>query len=75
MTKTAETALKLLESLPEEAQEKVIAEMRLVVQELNDELKWDELFKRKKEGLGVAARRAREEIAAGKARPMDLSDL
>lgn len=43
------------------------------VEDLQDELRWDELFKRIQPQLAVAARRARQQIAAGMATPMDCN--
>jgi hypothetical protein len=75
MTKAIETAVKMLESLPEEAQERVVQALRSLVEEIRDEARWDELFQRRKAGLVTAARKAREEIAAGGATEMDYDKL
>lgn len=45
------------------------------MEDLWDELHWDELFKRTQMQLAVAARRARQQIAAGMATPMDYNQL
>ncbi len=74
MSKATETALKLLESLPEEAQEYIVEELRQLVQEAQDEARWNDLFKRNK-GLSEAAAKAQQEIAAGKATDMDFERL
>lgn len=74
MSRTTATAVKLLESLPEKHQERVVEALRRLVQEAQDEARWDELFKRKK-GLRAAARKARREITAGKATDMDYDRL
>jgi hypothetical protein len=74
MTKATETALRLLESLPEEAQEKVVAELRQLVQEAQDEFRWAQLFSRNSK-LREAARRARQEAIQGKATEMDYERL
>lgn len=42
---------------------------------LQDELHWDELFRRTQPQLAAAARRARQQIAAGMATPMDYNRL
>lgn len=69
------TVEKMLESLPEEAQERVVEHLREYILDLQDEIRWDTLFKRTQNKLVEAARRAREEIAAGKAEPMDFKRL
>ncbi|MGH7164169.1 MAG: hypothetical protein ACREIS_01435 [Nitrospiraceae bacterium] len=75
MSKATETALKMLESLPEETQQRVVERLRDLVEEARDEARWDELFHRKKPGLAAAARKARQEMAAGKATDMDYDKL
>jgi hypothetical protein len=75
MSKATETAKKMIESLPEPAQERVVEELRTLVEDARDEAKWDELIERKKDGLVAAARKARKEIAAGKATEMDFDKL
>jgi len=69
------TVEKMLESLPEEMQERVVEHLREYILDLQDELHWDALFKRTQDKLIAAARRAKEEIAAGKAEPMDFERL
>ena len=68
---TIVTVTKMLEALPESAQEQVAEHLREYVQDLQDELLWDAQFKRTQQQLATAARRARREIAQGHARPMD----
>jgi len=72
---TIATVEKMLEALPEEAQERVVEHLREYILDLQDELQWDALFKRTQDKLVAAARRAKEEIAAGKAEPMDFERL
>jgi hypothetical protein len=43
--------------------------------EVQDEMKWDELFAKPQGKLIAAARKAREEIARGLAVPLDLDRL
>ena len=45
------------------------------IEGLQDELRWDELFNRTQPQLSAAARRAKQEIAAGKSLPMDYDQL
>ena len=76
MTSTAiATVEKMLESLPEEMQERVVEHLREYILDLQDELQWDMAFKRTREKLVEAARRAKAEIAAGKSEPMDFERL
>lgn len=75
MSKATETAVKMIESLPEKAQERVVEELRDLVEDARDEARWDGLFERKKTALVAAARKARKDIAAGKASDMDYDKL
>lgn len=75
MNNTVETIVKMVESLPEALQERVVNELRSVIVEANDEAKWDIQFERKQEGLMSAARKAKQEIAQGVAEPMDYEKL
>jgi hypothetical protein len=75
MNNTVETIVKMVESLPEALQERVVNELRSVIVEANDEAEWDMQFGRKQEGLMSAARKAKQEIAQGVAEPMDYEKL
>ena len=75
MSKATETAIKMLESLSEAAQDKVVEELRDLVEDARDEAKWNALFERKKPGLVAMARKARQDVAAGKATDMDYNKL
>jgi hypothetical protein len=69
------TIVKMVESLPDDLQEKVADHIRDYIADLEEERRWDESFKRTQEGLVAAARKAKQEIAAGKALPMDYEQL
>ena len=70
-SKAIATVVRMMESLPEPAQEQIVAHLRRYLEELQDEHRWDSLFQRTKPQLIAAAKRAKEEIAAGQAKPMD----
>lgn len=74
-SETVATVVKMMESLPETAQERVIEHLREYIEELRDELEWDSLFKKTQPQLIAAAKRARQEIAEGKAKPLDIDQL
>jgi hypothetical protein len=74
MTKAIETAIRLLETLPELTQEHLGEKLRRLAFEAQDEAHWDMLFAHG-EGLKAAARKAAHEIAAGKASDMDFNKL
>ena len=69
------TVTKMLESLPEPAQDKVVEHLREYLEDLQDELQWDTLFKGTQPQLIAAAQRAKQEIAQGLAKPMDYDQL
>jgi hypothetical protein len=65
------TVTKMLESLPESVQERVVEHLREYLADLQDELKWDSLFEQTQSQLVTAARRAKQDIVQGRAQPMD----
>jgi len=76
MTSTAiATVTKMLEFLPEVTQDQVVEHLREYLADLQDELEWDSLFKRTQPQLVAAARRAKQEIAKGHAKPLDYEEL
>lgn len=75
MTTAIATITKMLETLPEEAQQRVVEHLREYIQDLQDELLWDALFQRTQDQLVAVARRAKAEIAMGRAEPMDFERL
>ncbi|MCX6639032.1 MAG: hypothetical protein NTW14_00940 [bacterium] len=69
------TALKMLESLPDHLQDRVVEHLREYVEDLRDEMKWDRTFKKNSEQLIRAAKKAKKEIEAGESTPLDLKQL
>ncbi|MGI8906550.1 MAG: hypothetical protein ACR2IE_08680 [Candidatus Sumerlaeaceae bacterium] len=69
------TVTKILESLPESAQERVADHLREYIEDLRDELQWDHSFATTQNKLGEAGRRAKEQIRAGRAEPLDPDKL
>ncbi len=59
------TVVKMMESLPEAAQDRVAEHLREYLADLEDEVCWDDLFSRTQTRLVGAARRAKAEIARG----------
>jgi hypothetical protein len=55
----------MLESLPEDVQDRVAEHLRDYIEDLQDEIKWDSSFKKTQKQLVAAARRAKKEIAEG----------
>jgi hypothetical protein len=75
MSKATETATKMIESLPEAAQDRIVEELRILVEDSREEAKWEALLERKKDRLVAATRKVRKEIAVGKATEMDFDKL
>jgi len=76
MTSTAVTTIvKMLESLPIEAQERVAEHLREYIDDLRDEMRWDQSFQRTQSKLIAAAQRAKQEIAEGQATAMNYDQL
>lgn len=69
------TVIKMLESLPEDTQNRVVEHLREYILELEDEHKWDETFAKTQSQLSAVAKRARQQIAEGLAKPMDYDKL
>ena len=67
--------MKVVESLPSDAQERLADHIRDYIAELNDEMCWDDSFKRTRTSLVSAARRAKQEIAEGRSMPTDYEQL
>ncbi|MDI6450253.1 hypothetical protein [Anaerobaca lacustris] len=65
------TILKMLETLPEPIQDRVVEHLREYIKDLRDEASWNEAFSRTEGNLAAAARQARREVAEGKATPLD----
>ena len=69
------TITRMIETLPEVLHDQVVEHLREYITELEDELRWETSFNNTQDQLIEAARRAKKEIAAGKAEPMDLDRL
>jgi hypothetical protein len=69
------TVITMMESLPEPAQNQVAEHLRGYLMEVQDELRWDELFNKTQPKLVAMARLAKDQIAEGKARPLDYNEL
>ncbi len=75
VTPTMNTVLKMLESLPEPLQEQAVERLHEYIAEMRDEQKWDKSLAKTQTKLAAAAKRARKEIADGKAQPTDFKRL
>lgn len=69
------TMVKMLESLPDDLQERVTEHIREYIIELEDEARWESLFKKSQNRLVAAAQQAKREIAEGRSMLMDYEQL
>ena len=69
------TLVKIMESLPVSLQERVTDHLREYINDLQDEIKWDNSFAKSQSKLVAAARLAKQEIAEGKAVVLDFNQL
>ena len=75
MSNASETLLRIVESLPEPLQERILAEVQDFLEDMRDQGEWDAQFSRTQSGLASAARRVREEIAKGGSSSFDHERL
>ena len=64
----------MMEMLPESVQNQAAEHLRDYLLELQDELRWDGLLQNQPKLVGMA-RRAKQEIAEGRALPLNHDDL
>ena len=69
------TVVKMMETLPDEAQSQVVERVKNYIANLQDELRWDEHFKKTQSHLIQKARLAKQQMAEGYAKPLNLTDL
>ncbi|MBO1072811.1 MAG: hypothetical protein HEQ13_27190 [Dolichospermum sp. DEX189] len=69
------TVIKMMKSLSEDVQDRVAEHLREYLEDLQDELKWDNSFKKTQQKLIASAQRAKKEIAEGLAKAMDYDKL
>lgn len=69
------TLVKIMESLPETLQDRVVEYLREYIEEVKDEEQWNLSFQNTQKSLIMAAQRAKQEISEGKAQPLDIEQL
>lgn len=72
---TIKTINKLLESLPEDKQEQVLNHLYEYITDLQDEIKWNLLFRESEHELAEMAREVKEEIKKGNIENFDYDKL
>ncbi|MBD2525273.1 hypothetical protein [Nostoc sp. FACHB-133] len=69
------TVIKMMESLPIEVQDRIAEHLREYIDDLQDEIIWNESFQRTQSKLIAAAKLAKQEIAEGQATAMNYDQL
>ncbi len=72
---TATTVLKMIDSLPEPEQERVLEHLREYIEDVREDAEWNEAFARSQDKLAAAGRKAKAQIAQGLATPLDPDQL
>jgi hypothetical protein len=72
MTQLLEQALGEVQKLPDAGQDAIAA---IILEEIADERRWDEVFARSQEQLGRLANRVREDIHTGKTQDVGIDEL
>lgn len=75
MNCVAETVTKMIESLPEHLQKKLLDEITPIISEAIDEAKWEDQFQRGSSKIVEIAGEVNEQISKGNSEPMDFSKL
>ena len=75
MNCVAETVTKMIESLPEHLQKKLLDEITPIISEAIDEAKWEDQFQRGNSKLVELSEGVSDRISKGSTEPMDLSKL
>ena len=70
-----DTVIKMMESLPEKKQNKLVEHLREYIQDLQEQAKWQDSFNKTQNQLVAAAKLAKQQVAEGKAEPMDYDKL
>jgi len=75
MTSVSETISRMIEILPQEAQERLLDRFLPIISEISDEIEWDTAFEDTKDKLASIAKRVKKEVVQGKTEPMDYGRL
>jgi hypothetical protein len=74
-TATIETVKKMLEDLPDSVQERAIEHLREYLDEVTDEIRWDESFEKSSGRLAQMAEEVKKDVESGNTTPMDFDRL
>jgi hypothetical protein len=71
----AATIIKMIEKLPEPLEARVLEHMRDYIEDVREDVCWNESFAKTQDKLIAVACKARQEISEGKATPLDINEL
>ncbi len=71
MDSVTETITKMIQLLPRRMHDRVLEEITPIFSEALDDAEWEGQLERRQKKLASIARKARKEIKAGRAEPMD----
>jgi len=74
-SETIATVTKIMESLPDSLQQQVVEHLREYIATLQEEKEWDNLVNKTQNKLIDFAKKAKQEIAEGKAKLMEYEKL
>ncbi len=63
---STDTMLKMLENLPEDIQDGVLEHLREYMEDIKEEMIWNDSFSKSQKNLITAARKAKQEINKGR---------
>jgi hypothetical protein len=69
------TLVRMLQELPESTQNRIVEHLQEYIEDFQDEVRWENTFKKTQSKLVAAARQAKREIADGQAKPLDHDQL
>jgi len=69
------TVVKMMGALPDTTQNQVVEYLQTYIADLQDEQRWDESYAKTQTNLIQKARLAKQQIAEGKARPLNIDEL
>ncbi len=69
------TVVKMLETLPDATQNQAAEYLQAYIADLQDELRWEVSFANTQTTLIQQARLAKQQIAEGKAQPLNIDEL
>lgn len=75
MNANFETLTKMISQLPDNLQESIVEELKVIVSQALDEAHWQDQYQNSRNKLSAIAGKVRDEISAGKAKPMDYGKL